>query len=207
LGRSDDLGAATELVETPVDLEGAERLDVVPGRWLRGRRRYGAVAGPLRPDPIDAHRFQNVLELALAEIVARDRQPVLDLLVDRPRDTDAPGLRQAFQPGREVDPVAVDALAFHEDVAQRMPIRNAIRRSAGSSVFRMRSAFWIPTAHARRSRRSGTRRGGCRRRVYDVASVLDDDVAHRLPVSGEGAKRRRLVGRHETAEPDRVPRS
>src|SRR5258706_453863 len=64
-----------------------------------------------------ADRPRDVLHLLLPEIVENHRELVADLIADRPRNAQAAGLRQGFQPRRHVDAVAENVVRLDDDVA------------------------------------------------------------------------------------------
>jgi hypothetical protein len=66
---------------------------------------------------IHVDRALDVLEGALAKVGEADRYLVLHLLARRSGNADSAGFRQRFQPSRDVHAVAIDVIAFDDDVA------------------------------------------------------------------------------------------
>jgi hypothetical protein len=69
-------------------------------------------------DLVNPHWLGNVLHTMAAERAVPECQLVPDLLVDGVRNADGTGSGEAFQPGRNVDAVAEDVVAIHNDVAE-----------------------------------------------------------------------------------------
>ena len=68
---------------------------------------------------IRAHRLGDVLELLLAPVLEANVQLTLDLAVDLAGDEDSARIGNAFKPGRDVDPVAINiAVIVNNHVAQ-----------------------------------------------------------------------------------------
>ena len=63
---------------------------------------------------VDAHRAVDVLQPLLAQISELDRDLAADLVVSRRRDADTAGLRDAFEPRRDVDAVAENVVAIEQ---------------------------------------------------------------------------------------------
>src|SRR5439155_10471806 len=72
----------------------------------------------LGQDPIDPDGLPDVLDDVLAERLVRERELVLDLVVDGPGDRDAPRLGEAFDARRHGHAVTVDPFALHDHVAE-----------------------------------------------------------------------------------------
>ena len=72
----------------------------------------------LAEDPVDSDRLPDVLDAVLAAGLVRERQLLLDLIVDSPGDRDAARLGKAFDARRDVHAVPVDPLALHDHVAE-----------------------------------------------------------------------------------------
>ena len=68
--------------------------------------------------PIRAYRLGDVLDCLLTLIVVVQRKFVLDMIVDRARDADTTGNREAFQSRGDVDPIAIESFTFHDHIAQ-----------------------------------------------------------------------------------------
>jgi hypothetical protein len=68
--------------------------------------------------PVDPHRPCDVLDLLLAEILKEKGQPVAHVVVDRIGDEHPAGIGQGFDPGGDVDAVAVEVVALNDHVAE-----------------------------------------------------------------------------------------
>jgi hypothetical protein len=82
-----------------------------------GSAAAGWAAGFARLHPVDPDRLGDVLDLLVAQIVEGQRQLVADVIACRGRNADRAGLGEAFQPGRDVDPVTEQVSAVHYDIA------------------------------------------------------------------------------------------
>ena len=69
-------------------------------------------------NPIDPDRPCDVLEVLLADILEAQVEPVPHLSWTVARNANAARLRQRFEPGRDVDAVAVDVAVLDDDVAE-----------------------------------------------------------------------------------------
>ena len=69
----------------------------------------------------DLHRLGDVLQLLPAAVGEIQIELVADQAVDLAGDADAARLRQALEPGRHVDAVAVDIVRLDDDVAEVDP--------------------------------------------------------------------------------------
>jgi hypothetical protein len=81
-----------------------------------------------------AHRFVDVLQLLRSHTIENDILAA-DLSVRIMGDADASGLCDSFQPRGYIDAIAEDSVVVDDDVADVMPTRNSIRRSAGSPFY------------------------------------------------------------------------
>jgi hypothetical protein len=150
--------------------------------------------------PKHPHRFGDVLDCLLAQILITKRQLVLDLVVDGPRNADAPRLRQPFQSGRDVDPIAIDLLSLHHHIAHVNADAKLHLACGGQlSVSRFERAL-----NRDRTLHGIDRTGELGQeiipgRVHHSAAVLRDEGSHHLAVSSEGADRRFLILPHEAA--------
>ena len=120
---------------------------------------------------IGSHRPRNVLQVLLAHVDELGRDLVLDLMVRRIGDGDAARLRDAFEPGRDVHPIAQDVIAFDQhvteidaDAEQHSPI---LRQTC------------IPLCHEFLNRDGALDRGNDRGKFHQhaIASALDDPAA------------------------------
>ena len=67
---------------------------------------------------VNAHRPRDVLQRPLAEIDELGLDPAAHMIERRPRNADSSRLCDAFQPRRDIDPVAQHVLAVDQHVAQ-----------------------------------------------------------------------------------------
>jgi hypothetical protein len=67
---------------------------------------------------IRAHRLSNVLDLLWSEILVAQSQLVLDVVIDRARDTDATREGEAFQSRSNIHPIAVQSFPLDNHIAQ-----------------------------------------------------------------------------------------
>src|SRR5262249_43364801 len=86
--------------------------------WVPARA--GLLPG-LQPNSPHPHRVGNVFDSRLPQFVGANCQLVPDLFPDWARDADATLIGQAFQARRDVDALAVDAVALDHDVAEVEP--------------------------------------------------------------------------------------
>ena len=68
----------------------------------------GAGRSGVRDDAVDAHAAGDVLQLMLAEVLEREFELAVHLVVDLGRDADAAWLGERLDARRDVDAVAVD---------------------------------------------------------------------------------------------------
>ena len=69
----------------------------------------------------------------LAPVLEGIGQVVVDLLAHCPRDRDAAGWGEGFEPRRNIHTVAIDvAVGLDNDVAEVMPMRKTIRWSSSA---------------------------------------------------------------------------
>src|SRR6202022_2455790 len=83
-----------------------------------GPRRLSDGVGEGRANPVDPHRAGNVLDLLFAQILEDKGQPVAHLVMDRVGDEDAAGIGERFDPGGDVDAVAIKIVALDDHVAE-----------------------------------------------------------------------------------------
>jgi hypothetical protein len=77
-----------------------------------------------------------VLDILLAHVLKGVRDPVAEVVTNRARDADAAGRRQALQPRRDIDAVAIYVVAVGDDVAQIDPNAKAqaAQRTASTTL-------------------------------------------------------------------------
>ena len=69
-------------------------------------------------NPVDPHRPGDVLDLLLAKILKDKGQAVADMVMNGIGDEDAAGIGQGFDPGGDVDAVAIEVVALDDHVAE-----------------------------------------------------------------------------------------
>ena len=97
---------------------------------------------------MDAHRPGDVLDLLLAHVLERKFDLVPLLVAHDPADANATGFGQSFEPGGNVDPVAIDVASVPDDVADIDPhaeLDPAIGRHTGVSLCHLALHFDSPT--------------------------------------------------------------
>ncbi len=60
----------------------------------------------------------NVLQRLFAGVIERGVEPILHILMNAPRNGDPTGLRDFLKARSDIHPIAVDILAFNDDVSQ-----------------------------------------------------------------------------------------
>ena len=155
-----------------------------------------------------ADRPGDVLERELAQVLEAEVELAADLVVHLAGDADTAWLGQAFQPGGDVDPVAVDVLALDDHVADvdADPEPDALGRGQ----------VQLAPGHALLDRhRAGHRlddgselaQGAVARQVDDPAAVLGDErLDELLAVCLEALERALLVLPHQPRVADHVGR-
>src|SRR4051794_24403597 len=100
--------------------EGARRAIVFSLSRIAGeggpRRASDGVGEDIGAHPIDPHRPRDVLQRRFADIVEIEIEPARGVLLNPRRDADAARLGNAFEPRRDIDPVA-ENVAVLDDVA------------------------------------------------------------------------------------------
>ena len=155
-----------------------------------------------------ADRPGDVLERELAQVREAEVELAADLVVHLAGDADTAWLGHAFQPGGDVDPVAVDVLALDDHVADvdADPEPDALGRGQ----------VQLAPGHARLDRhRAGHRlddgselaQGAVTRQVDDPAAVLGEErLDELLAVRLEALERALLVLPHQPRVADHVGR-
>jgi hypothetical protein len=89
-------------------------------RLVRQERRGGSRLGGLRHaanrNAIDMHRLGDIPEASLSQILESVGQLAPDLVARRARNADSTGLGECFEACSDVDPVAKQIIALHNDV-------------------------------------------------------------------------------------------
>ena len=69
-------------------------------------------------NPVDPHRPGDVLDLLLAQILEDEGQPVAHVIMNGIGDEHPAGIGQGFDPGRDVDAVAIKVVALDDHIAE-----------------------------------------------------------------------------------------
>src|SRR5580658_1464268 len=85
--------------------------------------RGGEEPGPRRcyaiePDGVNLHGLGNVLEVLPPEFAKGQIKPAADMIQHLARNADAAAIGDAFEPGRDIDPVAENVGAVRDDFAE-----------------------------------------------------------------------------------------
>ena len=183
--------------------------------FLASRCRCGSVLRVLRrglwirlePDPKDTDRAGDVLDALVAEILELDVfQSLADLVAHRARNTDATGLGEHFQAGRDVDAVAKDVVVLDDDVAEidaDAELHPARRRDVG--IAPRHPALDLGSAQHRIDDAVEFDQHAVARGLDDAAAILGDGRIDQLdPMGLQTGERPRLVGLHQPAKADHV---
>ena len=79
--------------------------------------RVGAGAAIVARHSVNPDRTGDIFQAVLADVVEGQVELAGGVLLHSRRNTDAARLRQGFEPGSDVDPVAKDVTLLHDDVA------------------------------------------------------------------------------------------
>src|SRR5262249_9421786 len=126
----------------------------------------------------------------------------LHLIIDRPRDAEAAGLGQALQPRRNIDSIAVDALALDDDISQvdaDTKLHTALHGQRGVPGFELvldGDGALYRFDHAGKLRQQVVPWG-----VHDAPPVLLDESGHHLAIRRYSTHGCRLILAHEAAIP------
>jgi len=129
----------------------------------------------LERDAIDVHRPRDVLNLLLAPVLKLDVELVAYLVAHHSADTDPAGLGARFEAGGDIDAVTDMSCSSMMMSPRLIPMRNSIRRSAGTAPLRRIISRWTSTAQAHR--------------IDDAGKLYQQTVAGRLDDAARGAPR------------------
>jgi hypothetical protein len=173
------------LLRIPAQVVEGQHRDGMPpretGNAELGRLRGGMLllgAAGIRRRNLDAehvHRPRDVLESSFSQIPELHGQLAFDVLVDRPGDRDATGIRERFEPCSDVHPVPGDPIAFHDDVAEidaDAEGHATLRREPGVAGFQL--ALDVHAAGDGVHDACELRQQVVAHRVHDAPSVLAD---------------------------------
>src|SRR5262249_4016907 len=145
-------------------------------------------------DPVCLDRLSDVLHLLLTEIDELDRQLRPDVVPNNTRDADDTGLSKSLQPSRDVDPIAEQIVALHDDVADvdadpkpHLLARRSVRILLGDGLLNLDGTF-NGVDRTGEVRDEAIARGG-----EDPAPMRRDQPICDGPVRREGAERADLV--------------
>ena len=144
--------------------------------------------------------MRDVLDRLFAEVLVAERELVPNLFVNGPRDADAAGVGETFQPRRDIDSVAVDLVAFDHHIAEvdaDAEVHPPRRRQPG--VLNLERALNIHRAIDRIDHAGELGKYAIAGRIYEAPVALLDEAIDDLAVSGQGDKGRLLISPHEAA--------
>ena len=142
-------------------------------------------AASLRDHSINPYRPRDVFHFLVAQVRIAKRELVSYLLVHGPRDADTSRLCQALQACCDINPVAIDLLAFHHYVAEVDPnakLHPPFRRNVG--IFGSKRGLDLDRALDRIHDAGELRQHAITRRVYEPAAMLLDERIYELAVRG-----------------------
>jgi hypothetical protein len=171
----------------PVGCEGLDR-----------RHRQQAFVRSAQAHVVDVNRLADVLDGVIAEILELERQLLRDMLVNVGGNADAAGLGQGFQPGCQIDGIAIQAAAVDDDVAdidadaeQHLVAFRQVERLLGKGALDLGCG-----AHGLH-RAAELGHDGIARRAEDPAAELCDDPLDHGMTGAQRAVRALLVDLHE----------
>src|ERR1700736_4452283 len=148
----------------------------------------------------DSDRAVDILDAYVAAILETNVDPIADAFVDDRGDADPTGLGEGFQSRGDVDAIAINVLAFDNDIAKidtdsqhddRLR-RALIRRRGAGALHRKRTIYSIDHA-------AELDDGAIADQLHDAAVVGGDRwVEDGLSVPLQSSQRARLIGRHQT---------
>ena len=160
---------------------------------------WGRGALSVDPHSEHAHRLGDVLDRLFPEILEREIELALDLLIDGARDADATRLGQPFQSRRDVHRIPVDPIAFrrdvshvHSDAKKHPPVLGQTLVPHPEDALDLHSA--LNRIEGIRELRQHVVAG----RIDYAAVVVRDEADDEVPVGRERLDRSLLVVRHET---------
>src|SRR5262245_15154182 len=145
------------------------------------------------PNAIGAHRSDDVLDMLFAPIVQRQSDLALEMIVGGTGDKDAAGLAKLFEAGSNVDTIAKQIIAIHDDVAE---IDSDPKNDPSLA---RRDGLYFCNLLLRRNRAvyridNGTKLSDCAiaHELHDAAMMLGkqriDHFGAKLPDCGQGAR-------------------
>ena len=150
----------------------------------------------------------NILDADVAAILEANVDPIADAFVDDRGDADSTGLGERLQSRGDVDAIAINVLAFDNDVAKidadsqhDDPLRRAfIRRRGTAALHRKRAVYGIDHA-------AELDDGAIADQLHDAAVVGGDGwVEDGLSVPLQSSQSARLVGSHQSRIADHIGR-
>src|SRR5437870_542501 len=151
---------------------------------------------------VDANRVLNVLELLFAAVFKRYLKAIPNVIANRLRNGDATRLRHTFKARGHIHAVAVDVVAFDNDVAQINPdaeLDRALRCSRAHRGLNLRRAG--DSVHHARKLGQHTVTG----EFNNAAAMLGDlGIDYFLPDLLELSQRPGFVMAHQPAVPDDI---
>ena len=173
------------------------------GNILLGRRRFGLARlcpAPFEQQPVNPRRLGDVLDALLAEVLEFERQLFHHVIVDPARDAHAARVRQALEPGRDIDAVAenIPVLQHHiADIDADAKLHPAVFFEI---VVRMRELVLdVDRALHRRQRAAERGQNAVARGAADPSLMAGDQPVGHATKSRQGRERSFLVDLHHAA--------
>ena len=147
----------------------------------------------------DSDRPVDILDTDVAAVLEANVDPIADALVDDRGDADPAGLGERLQARGDVDAIAVDVVAFNDDIAEIDADsehdgwlgRAVIRQGSAGALHGKRAVYCVDHA-------AELDDGAIADQLHDAAVVGGDRrVEDGFPVPLQGSERARLVGSHQ----------
>src|SRR6516164_419637 len=111
----------------------------------------GAVRNPISTNAVYPQGARNVLQLLLAHIFKDEVELARGISLHPRRYANSTRLSQTFQASRDIHSIPEDVVVFTTISPIWMPTRNSMRRSGGTSAFRLAMPFCTSVAQRRAS--------------------------------------------------------
>src|SRR4029077_13858340 len=147
---------------------------------------------------IDGDRVLDVLELLRTAVDEADvRQLAADLVIDFRRHADRARARDRFETGGDIDAVAVEIVAFNDDVADIDADAELQRPGDWLRIACGDGTLALDSADHGRDRAGELGDNGVARRAEDATMVLGDDGVYDLPAGPQVGQRSGLILAHQ----------